>query len=548
MSTFIQNFQYKALTLLIAICAVSMLYIAAVNKRHVNLGTTLISNAKEGEIFLTSCDIFLEGDDKSYEGDCGTLIVRENRENTNSRLIPLPVRRIRALSDTPTEPIFWFEGGPGGPNTMIYQTDGLLENHDFIMIGYRGIEGEVNLVCSEIGDAARNVTGNFLSNEALASYAHSATECVNRYISNGVDLDGYSMNQTIEDMEDARKAMGYERINLFGNSYGTRLEMLYQWRYPENLNRVVQVAVNPPGNFVFDPRAIEKLLHDYTVLCAKDEYCHSRTSNLYETMKHVSNNMPKSWMGIPINLEAIRFLTVFSLMESMKTSGETVPLNGPAIIDLWLDASEGDYSGMALASLSLPLFLPPMAERGHFLAMGASAPDYLDDDRDYSSEFKATKTLLGSPFSLFISGMIDGWPASTDQSIGTVQLSDVETLLINGSIDGSTPVQFGRDELLPYLTNGHLFVVKDQGHTETFWHSQPKARARILNEFFDTGKVDSSLFKYQSPDFEVETTWGGIVRIFVIPAVFLLIICLILLTFCIRWANRYITMKFHGNV
>jgi hypothetical protein len=37
-----------------------------------------------------------------------------------------------------------------------------------------------------------------------------------------------------------------------------------------------------------------------------------------------------------------------------------VPLSGPAAIDMWLAAEEGDASGMALLSMSRNLFLPDM--------------------------------------------------------------------------------------------------------------------------------------------------------------------------------------------
>src|SRR5689334_17683556 len=49
-----------------------------------------------------------------YSADCGTLVVPENRSDSNSRLIALPVIRVRALRNSPAEPIFYLQGGPGG--------------------------------------------------------------------------------------------------------------------------------------------------------------------------------------------------------------------------------------------------------------------------------------------------------------------------------------------------------------------------------------------------------------------------------------------------
>src|SRR5689334_8455342 len=61
--------------------------------------------AHAGQLTLHSCSYATE--DGSYKADCGTLVVPENRANSHSRLIALPVTRIRAKSTHPAEPIFW---------------------------------------------------------------------------------------------------------------------------------------------------------------------------------------------------------------------------------------------------------------------------------------------------------------------------------------------------------------------------------------------------------------------------------------------------------
>jgi len=50
-----------------------------------------------------------------------------------------------------------------------------------------------------------------------------------------VDLAGYTPVEVVDDVEAARLALGYEKINLFSISYGTRLAMIYAWRYPESM-------------------------------------------------------------------------------------------------------------------------------------------------------------------------------------------------------------------------------------------------------------------------------------------------------------------------
>ena len=143
-------------------------------------GAVVPPGATSGDLTLAPCEVYMDGDDRSYAADCGTLVVPENRNNPGSRLIALPVARIPATAGAPLEPIFWFQGGPGSPNQMAYPSDGLFERHDFVMVGYRGIDGEVVLECPEIAEAIRSVKRNPLSDAALDTFARSAADCSRR--------------------------------------------------------------------------------------------------------------------------------------------------------------------------------------------------------------------------------------------------------------------------------------------------------------------------------------------------------------------------------
>src|SRR3989304_633821 len=75
---------------------------------------TVPTGAQAGDLTLEPCTF--KWDDVEYEADCGTLIVPENRAKADSRLIALPVMRVHATGESPTEPIFFLNGGPGGGN------------------------------------------------------------------------------------------------------------------------------------------------------------------------------------------------------------------------------------------------------------------------------------------------------------------------------------------------------------------------------------------------------------------------------------------------
>jgi pimeloyl-ACP methyl ester carboxylesterase len=466
---------------------------------------------------LQSCTY--EANKVEYDADCGTLVVPENRSAPDFRLIALPVIRVRAAGDSPAEPIFYFAGGPGQSNLQFQHLEDVVEKHDVVLVGYRGVDGSVVLDCPEIGDAVRTAR-DLLSDKALESYTAAGTLCAERLQAQGVDLAGYSLTETIDDNQDARVALGYERINLLAGSYGTRLAMIYAWMYPDSLHRVVMLAVNPPGHFVWDAKVVDEQIEDYARLCARDAECSARTDDLAASMRRLSEDMPDRWLFIPIDEDAIKVLTLVMLFESIQPPGMPVPLSGPAAVDMWLAAESGDASGMALASMSRNLFLPTLWIWGEGLSLSASVDDYYDPARDYRSEFEAPDTILGSPMSLMLWSMGTEWPTHPiPQEYLQVQPTDLETLLIGGSIDFSVPPQFATDELLPYLSNGEQLILKDLGHTSSFWNSQPKARVQLLNTFFDTGQVDASAYTYQPLDFDVGLKWPALAKLLVaVPA------------------------------
>ena len=99
------------------------------------------SGAHAGDLAHEPCEYSTESG--SYAADCGTLVVRESRADPESPLIALPVTRIRATSDDPKEPIFRLEGGPGLTNMDFANASRFVDDHDVVLVGYRGVDGEV---------------------------------------------------------------------------------------------------------------------------------------------------------------------------------------------------------------------------------------------------------------------------------------------------------------------------------------------------------------------------------------------------------------------
>lgn len=453
---------------------------------------TVPAGAQAGDLAgLEPCTY--EAGDGEYPADCGTLVAPENRSDPLSRLIALPVVRIRATGSNPAEPILQLRGGPGMSNMGIINASWFVENHDIVLVGYRGVDGSVVLDCPEVVKMMRGGGGDLLSDPMLDRSSAAFSRCAERLRSEGVDLNGYTVAETIDDMEAARNALHYERVNLLSGSYGTNVARIYATMYPESIYRSAMIGVDTPGATIHEPEVVDELISRYADLCAADAECSARTDDLAETMRRVAQNMPERWLFLPINAGLVKVAT-YNFFETTTEA--------PMMIDVWLAAAEGDPSGMAAMTLVGPLFSARAALWGHNAALRASLGQY-DPARDYRAELNPPDSIIGSPASTVAYTQYAAWPANLiPEEYRQVQPSEVETLLVSGSIDFDTPAQFARDELLPSLSTGRQVILSEFGHAE-FVGLQPEASERLLTSFFDTGTADDSLFTYHPVDFHV---------------------------------------------
>lgn len=457
-------------------------------------------DAQVGDLQLEECTY--EIGKEAYLADCGQLIVPENRDNPGSRLIFIPVTRIRSTGANPADPIFFLPGGPGESNSGTSRLKWFIDSHDFVIVGYRGVDGSVRLDCPEVSAHIKNLPGDMLGAASLEQMTAAYAGCAERFQNEGVDLAGFTPVEVIDDFETARLVLGYEKINLFSISYGTRLAMIYAWRYPESIYRSAMVGVNPPGHmFYYDPAVIDQQLAYYADLCAQDPKCSALTDDLAETMRTVSQNMPERWLGLPIDLGMIRAASLESLSDTQSAS---------KVFDVWLAAARGDYSGMTMLSLAGPMMFANATVWGDNMSKAASA----DFEATYQlrAEMDLGSSILGASRSEMAAAGA-GWPAtSIPEEYQQMQPSDVETLMVSGNIDFWTPAHLAEEKVLPYLSKGQHVVVSESGHGEML-SRQPEASERLLTSFFDTGQADDSLFTYQPWEYDPGLGFPAIAKI-----------------------------------
>jgi pimeloyl-ACP methyl ester carboxylesterase len=464
--------------------------------------------AHAGQLTLHSCEYSTE--DGSYDADCGTLVVPENRADPGSRLIALPVTRIHARSEHPREPIFRLEGGPGLTNMAFKQASRFAEKRDVVLVGYRGVEGSSILDCPEVTDAMRH-SSDFLAPDSLRAQAAGYRSCAKRLQDEGFDLAGYSLPQRVDDLEAARKALGYGQVDLVSESAGTRTAMIYAWRHPKSIHRSVMLGANPPGHFLWDAKTNDRKIRRYSELCSQAEACSERTDDLAGLIKREADDIPGRWGPLKVKQGNVRVASFWGLLDS---GDEVAPLSAPMTLDSWLAAADGDASGFWLQSALAQLIFPRVQVWGDVAAVGRVDANFAG--RHFAGSEDEDSILGGDPGTTFIwagGGLAGAFPAAPDQDeYDRVRTSDVETLVIGGPLDAATPTEVAARELMPHLPNGHQVILREFGHTSDLWTEQTRASTHLINTFLDDGRVDTSLFKHRKIDFEPEVTQAALAK------------------------------------
>ena len=464
------------------------------------------SGAHAGQLTLKHCTYGNEA------ADCGTLVVPENRHDPHSRLIALPITRIRAHTPNPGVPIFRLQGGPGLSNMDFPAAKRFTAHHDFVLLGYRGVDGSSRLDCPEVV-ASMEHSRDLLARASLAANASAYRACAKRLRDDGVDLAGYSLAERVEDFELARLRLGYGPIDLVSESAGTRTAMIYAWRYPHSINRSVMVAANPPGNYLWNTKTTDEQIHRYAAVCAQSEDCRGRTPDLAASIHSAYAKIPSRFLFLPIKKGNVRIAGFFGLINS--TGGGGGPLAAPKTIDTFLSIDKGSGAGGAwLLSLFAGAALPHGQVWGDVASVARIDAAY---GRRLFASGAGRGSIMGNPGTEFLwSGgrLLNAWPTNPDEKeYNSVRNSNVRTLLINGQLDFAAPPENATRQLLPHLPNGHQVVLPKLGHADDFWAYEPDASTRLIDAYLDSGRIDTSLYTTNQLDFTPSNTQGRIAEI-----------------------------------
>src|SRR5579872_4941512 len=195
---------------------------------------------------------------------CGTLTVLENRADSHGRKIALSVAVMPATEPgSPSAPVFFIAGGPGGSTISDWAEAplifaGLNAHHDVVLVDQRGT-GQSHMLVFPAQDPR----------ESSADYAARALATLDgnpRYYTTAVAMD---------DLDAVRQALGYDKIDLYGASYGATAVQYYLRQHGDRVRAAVLdggTLVEVPIFELIAPNS-QRALDDAFARCAADTGC-----------------------------------------------------------------------------------------------------------------------------------------------------------------------------------------------------------------------------------------------------------------------------------
>lgn len=440
-----------------------------------NPSSNKIENTKNS--ILKPCSGFAEtGSPPLVDGaECGELWVNENPDDPQSKKISLNILRLPAISPVAEkDPLFLIQGGPGGSSVEMakqihYVFWDVRKNRDLIFVDQRGTGKSNPLKCKkppeELNQSKEKQQREWMDTEIQ--------RCADEFRASSAF---YTTPYAVRDLDAVRQALGYESINLWGGSYGTRVVMEYARQFPMNLRSMVLDGVAPvelalPDYFARDAMQSLTQINEH---CLQDKNCSSLYGNMLEKIAVILKRLEQAAIEEkPITIqypdprhEQIKTLVLnareFSMLIFSALYSRDLAALLPKIIS---DAEKEDYQ--ALASLN-DLATKSFANLEISDAMRYSV--VCNEDRSLSASSESSSRFLEYNFVEEMDGVCSRWP-KTELTADYYQplKTDTPALLLSGGFDPVTPVfwaekvnkNFGHS--LSLLAPGGHHIVSTEG-------------------------------------------------------------------------------------
>lgn len=398
---------------------------------------------------------------------CATHAVWEDRAAGRGRRIGLNIVILPALGpDRAPDPIFLLGGGPGEgiaaeAADQAENVATLRRRRDVVLVDQRGTGRSNPLACELYGPG--NADPVKLSGRLFPDT--EVRRCRER-LEKVADLTLYTTPIAMDDLDDVRAWLGYDRIDLLGGSYGTRAAQVYMKRHGEHVRSAVLVGVAPldeplPIHHAYaGQRAVDLLFAE----CARDAACHAAFPDPGRELRAVMARVDR---GVEVQVDDPAAQRKVAVRPSRGLVAEGVRYilyddDGGELPRIVHHAHEGDLTPLIATSIAQRKRLSLGLDDGMFLSVTCAEDIPFLDPAEVRR--LTAGTLLGDYRVREQQQACALWPrAAIPADLRTPLRSDIPALLISGERDPVTPPEFG-ERVMKGLTHGLHVIVPHGGH------------------------------------------------------------------------------------
>lgn len=426
------------------------------------------------------------GDDTPTDAYCGTLKVFENRQTKQGRQIDLNIVILPALSpDSKPDPLFFLAGGPGqGAAKMSRVVRELFRrvqtDRDIVLVDQRGTGKSNPLECRFDDDSLKMI------NEAETAGIERLKTCLSGY---DADLTQYTTTIAMDDLDDVRAFLGYDRINLYGGSYGTRAGLVYLRQHGDRVRTAVLDGVAPTNMRLplFFPRDVQRALDLLLKDCDSDEPCRAAYPNLgarlAALMERLKREPPLVKVTHPRTGEIGEIRLEPRIVANVIAATLYSPMASALIPAVVARAEQNDAQGV-LALATMGDAAEPNMSTGMQLSVICAEDGPRVTDEDAAKE--SAGTLFGEYVMRTQRLACAFWPrGKVDAAFYEPVTSPVPTLVLSGEVDPVTPPVWG-EQVAAHLPASKHLVMPGTGHTA----GSTGCGLRIIRSFIDKGTTD----------------------------------------------------------
>lgn len=428
--------------------------------------------------------IFENSKKERVPAEFGRLTVPENRRKAGTRLIEIAFVRFKSTAEKPGPPIIYLAGGPGGSGINSAKYDrfelfmAMRRFGDVIALDQRGVgESRPNLRCLLPVSLPLDQP---LTRESLVSVsADNIGRCQASWKKQGVDVSAYNTLESARDLNDLRRALGEDKISLWGISYGTHLGLAALRLFGQHIDRAILAGIEGPDDTFKLPANTEKLIEHLSRRVEADEELSKKVPDLKALIKTVHRGLEKQPVEVEVSgpengKKTGITLGLFDLQYLLSSySGSTRAL--AVLPRLYLEMSRGDFSFLAEQMLRF--------RRGRTYSLMSVAMDCASG----MTAARAKRIGEEKRTALFADAINAPFPevcpaidhAVLGDEFRWPVVSDVPVLLISGTLDGRTPVS-NAEAAVAGLTDATHLIIEGAGHSDPLFLSSPMIKETML--------------------------------------------------------------------